>query len=474
MRRWVGGWIAAAWSLAACAAVAQTPAASPGALTLEQALGYPFVSGLVAAERADRIAWVQDVRGVRNVWVADGPGFTPRQVTRYAGDDGQELTGLSFSPGGSRLLYVRGGDHDANWPAESHLAPDPTGSPEEPKVTIWSASLDGAAPIRLAEGDVPALSARGVLAYVKDDQVWTTTLDGHGKPERLAFDRGKARSLVWSPDGSRLAFVSDRGDHAFIAVYTDHAHPLVYLQPSTGRDDDPAWSPDGTRIAFTRQPGAGGAPEPLLTQTPHPFSIWTADAGTGAGQPVWRSPNTLDGSYPDAITGVNLAWAADGRLGFAADLDGWRHLYVVPAAGGAPTLLTPGRYMVEDVALSRDKRQLLYSANTGAAESDDDRRHIFRVALQGGAPTPVTSGDGMQTAPAPVSGDRVAFVDWGARRPAEVEMNPVLLKPSSERRSQVVLEGAIWDDVDAWDYHRRRYWAFGSAAAAWSSAVGEV
>jgi len=43
-----------------------------------------------------------------------------------------------------------------------------------------------------------------------------------------------------------------------------------------------------------------------------------------------------------------------------------------------------------------------------------------------------------------------------ARRPAEVEMNPILLKPTGERRSQVVLEGAIWDDVDAWDYHRRR------------------
>ena len=43
-----------------------------------------------------------------------------------------------------------------------------------------------------------------------------------------------------------------------------------------------------------------------------------------------------------------------------------------------------------------------------------------------------------------------------ARRAAEVEMNPVLLKPSGERRSQVVLEGRVWDDVDAWDYHRRR------------------
>ncbi len=43
-----------------------------------------------------------------------------------------------------------------------------------------------------------------------------------------------------------------------------------------------------------------------------------------------------------------------------------------------------------------------------------------------------------------------------ARRPLEVEMNPILLKPSGERRSQVVLEGRVWEDVDAWEYHRRR------------------
>jgi adenosylcobyric acid synthase len=43
-----------------------------------------------------------------------------------------------------------------------------------------------------------------------------------------------------------------------------------------------------------------------------------------------------------------------------------------------------------------------------------------------------------------------------ARRAPEVEMNPILLKPSGERRSQVILEGRIWADLDAWDYHRRR------------------
>src|SRR5581483_9311538 len=72
-------------------------AAPPANFTMAQVLDYPFVSGLVAAERADRIAWVRNVGGVRNVWVAEGPSFKPRQITRYTQDDGQEITQLTFS-----------------------------------------------------------------------------------------------------------------------------------------------------------------------------------------------------------------------------------------------------------------------------------------------------------------------------------------------------------------------------------------
>jgi hypothetical protein len=56
--------------------------------SLADALSYPFVTGLVSAPQADRIAWVRVVKGVRNVWVADGPGLTPRQVTQFTADDG--------------------------------------------------------------------------------------------------------------------------------------------------------------------------------------------------------------------------------------------------------------------------------------------------------------------------------------------------------------------------------------------------
>ena len=387
--------------------------------SMAQVLHYPYASQLTAAERADAIAWVSNLGGVRNVWVARGPAFTPLQITHNSEDDGQEITQLTFSPDGARLVFVRGGDHDANWPAEGGLSPDPVSSPVQPEISIWSAPLAGGGePVKLAEGDAPAISAQGQLAYVKDDHVWTVPLDG-GKPERLFFDRGKDGDLRWSPDGSRLAFVSNRGDHAFIGIFSSKDAPLVYLAPGTGNDGSPRWSPGGDRVAFVRQPGDGGPPEPALTPTPHPWSIWVASAGDGLGRVLWQSPKTLAGSYPDVEGGSNLHWMGD-RLIFLAYLDDWPHLYAMPASGGTPVLLTPGAFMVEHVAESRDHRFMIYDANTGTDSADDDRRHVFRVAVDHGAPAPITSGATLEWTPVAAAKDRVAFVAAGAQTPPAI------------------------------------------------------
>jgi dipeptidyl aminopeptidase/acylaminoacyl peptidase len=388
------------------------------AFTMAQILHYPYATELVSAEQGDAIAWVRDVDGVRNVWFAHGPDFAPVQVTRYTEDDGQELTHLTFSPDGTRLVYVRGGDHDANWPAEGNLAPDPSAAPEQPLVSIWAVPLTGGAPVKIAEGDAPAISSGGQLAYTKDDHVWTAALDGQGKPEQLFFDRGKDGELRWSPDGRRLAFISNRGDHAFIGIFTAKDQPILYVAPSTGRDGVPRWSADGQHIAFVRQAGHGGPPEPLLQQTPHPFAIWVANTSDGAAHRVWQSPNTLPGSYLDSDTYGSMYWGAGDRLVFAAYLDDWPHLYSVPAAGGsAPTLLTPGPFMVEHFVMSRDRRWVIYDANTGTTAGDHDRRHLFKVPVDRAAPEPLTSGDTLEWQPVAASSQTVAFVASGVQQP---------------------------------------------------------
>ena len=153
-----------------------------------------------------------------------------------------------------------------------------------------------AAPVQVATGDEPALSAKGQLAFVKDGQIWTAPLPAAngstGKAQRLLFDHGKDDAPVWSPDGTRLAFVSGRDDHSFVCIYTSAEQPLLYLAPSTSFDKQPLWSPDGRSIAFLRQPSHGDAPLNFTVQEPRPFAFWTADATTGQGRKVWSSPET--------------------------------------------------------------------------------------------------------------------------------------------------------------------------------------
>ncbi|HKT32679.1 MAG TPA: LpqB family beta-propeller domain-containing protein [Gammaproteobacteria bacterium] len=395
--------------------------AQPAAQTfsMEQVLGYPYPSNLVSSPDGNVIAWVLDQRGVRNIWVAFGPNYQPKLVTHYENDDGQELSDLSLSADGQYLVYVRGGDHDANWP--EFPPPDPASSPVEPKVQLWSVSLTTGEPRVLAEGDAPAISPDGKrVAFIHrpENSVWWVPIDGSQKAQQLFFDRGHDSDLQWSPDGAALAFVSDRGDHSFIGVYRNDSTPIEYLAPSTANDLEPRWSPDGTRIAFLRTPGNGGPPQSILEWHPVPWSVWVASVQSGQGRAVWDSPDTLRGSFPQEGGDPELHWVAGNQLAFICEMDNWPHLYLVSANGGNARLLTPGKFMIEDLAVASDGKFLVYSANSGSTPGDDDRRHLFRVAVSGGAPQAVTSGTHSQWSPVLTNaGKSLAFVDAGARQP---------------------------------------------------------
>ncbi|HVZ20072.1 MAG TPA: prolyl oligopeptidase family serine peptidase, partial [Vicinamibacterales bacterium] len=312
-------------------------------------------------------------------------------------------------------VYVRGGDHGSNWPAEGNLQPDPTSMPVQPKMQVWAVGADGAAAPRLiGDGDAPSVAPKTHrVAFIRDRRIWIAPLDGSSQPESV-FVRGTSDSPVWSPDGATLAFVSERDDHALIALFTGMDTPIRYIAPSTSRDGRPAWSPDGRQILFVREPGRGGVPS--VQPRPTPWALWIGDAATGTAREVWHSGTTPTDRYPNIPGEIDPSWAGN-RIVFMGYQDGWAHLYSIPVSGGAPTLLTPGSFMVEHATLTPDHRTVIYSANTGADRLDIDRRHLYKVPVDASASSPLTSGTGIEWTPV-VTGDgaSVAYLASDAKR----------------------------------------------------------
>ena len=414
-----------ALALLGCTMLLAQPAAS--SLSIERLLSSPFPDELVASPAGATLAWTFNERGVRNIYAADAPDFTARRITPYKEDDGQELTRLSFSDDGKTIVYVRGGDHGSNWPAEGNLMPDPASSPVKPKMQVWAVPAGGGTPTLLGEGDEPAIAPKtGRVAFLRDHKIWIVPIDGsksldsaRDKPAEPAFfAKGTSAAPAWSPDGQTLAFESVRDDHSFIGLFTSADQPIRYLAPTTSRDLRPTWSPDGKSIAFVRVPGRGGAPRSPLDRPATPWAIWVGDAASGTAREVWRSGDTLADSLPSVRGGPNLTWAAGNRLAFVSYRDGWPHLYSVPAAGGPPLLLTPGNFMVEYVTISADRRFLVYNANAGRDPNDIDRRHLFKVPVDAATPAAVTSGRGLEWNPAVTAdGAFVAYIASDAQRP---------------------------------------------------------
>jgi dipeptidyl aminopeptidase/acylaminoacyl peptidase len=379
--------------------------------TIEQVLSSPFPSELTASPKGERVAWVFDKEGRRNIWIAEGPQFKARQLTKYNEDDGQELTDLGFSFDGNWIVFVRGGDKNGRGEV-----PNPTNDATGTKQQVIAVNWASGDVRTIGEGNSPVPSTNGAtVVFSKGDQLWSAPLaDVNQKPAQLFVARGTVGAPHWSPDGRYLAFSSGRVDHSFIGVYDTVAKTIKYISPSVDRDSAPRWSPDGKSIAFVRRPTNGNQPAIFLDDTPDPWAIYIADLANGAAREIWHSGKTVNDSMPPAGEHL-LHWMADGRIVFTSEQDGWAHLYTVSTSGGQAQLLTPGQCEIEDVSYSSDRRTVFYSSNCG----DIDRRHLWSVAATGGAPKAITSGERIEWNPTPVPGaNSLVYLGSDARSPA--------------------------------------------------------
>ena len=386
--------------------------------SIRQVLSAPFPSNLVSAPSGDRLAWVHNREGVRNIWLAEGPDFTGKAITNFREDDGETIHSLRFSPDGGLLVFVKG-----DGPNRRGEIPNPTNDPDGASQEIYSVKIGGnAKPDVVSEGSNPVFSPDGTwLAFTKKGQVWTTAAGKKEEPEQLFKIRGTAGSLRWSPnmDRRQLAFVSNRGDHSFVGIYDFASHRIEYLTPSVDRDNSPVWSPDGQYLAFLRTPNE----KQLLPFMPRReglgWSILAVEVASGKPQVIWEAPEG-PGSVFRSISGPNqLFWTSTGQIVFPWEGDGWTHLYAVDKAGDNARLLTPGNYEVQYVNISPDRSQLIFSSNQG----DTDRQHLWSWSGGQARIKPVTSGRGIEWSPViTAANNHTACLASGGRQPAQAAL----------------------------------------------------
>jgi dipeptidyl aminopeptidase/acylaminoacyl peptidase len=395
--------------------------------TLEQVLNAPFPTELTAAPAKGRVAWVFNAQGRRNLWVAEPAAdgsYKSRQITSFTEDDGQDLGQLSWAPDAATLVYTRGGDFEFL----DRPYPNPQSSPQGVQQGVWAVSLETRESRLLGEGHSPAVSPKGdSVAFLFKDQVWLAKLSGASKAEQWIHSGGQADTLRWSPDGSKLAFESHRGDHGFIGVYDPAAKSLIYLEPSVDSDREPAWSPDSRQIAFIRIPVSKGRLPFSPRREGQPWSIRIADAATGKGREIWRADAGRGSAFHEIVADNQLMWCAGNQIVFPWERDGWAHLYSVSANGGTAKLLTPGNFEVENAALSENHEEILFSSN----QDDIDRRHVWRVSPSGERLSAVTTGSGIETAPVMASDNRTVLL---LHSDAHMPMRPAFVAGKGELR----------------------------------------
>jgi len=246
-------------------------------------------------------------------------------------------------------------------------------APERPFERMDVFELEWASDPQISPDGERVVYVRNGMDIMTDERtgrLWLVAADG-ARHEPLTGDDRNESGAVWSPDGTRIAYVAEAGDDGGeIFLYWLDSGKRTSLTQLETKPSGLSWSPDGERLAFSmRVPEA----PPSLVEAP--------DKPEGA---EWAD-------RPRITTRVTYERDGSGYLE-----PGFHHYFIVPAVGGTPRQVTSGAWHHRDTPRwTPDGESLVFSANRNADwELDFVESDIFRVEVASGEVTRLTDRDG--------------------------------------------------------------------------------